>query len=360
MSVLSETKKHLGRARYAAAQSLRASWYGAHYLAARRSSSSFTRPGEAPFRPQSGVLDLSELRGAFFTLFAKDRENVEAGLYRAPNDVRLRDLGRTLRSSRAFYADVAQVDGRRVARRGTEVRETQKDRVGKFPAYFRQNFHYQSDGWLSDESARIYDTQVETLFTGSADAMRRAALAELAKRMKGHDQRDYAYLDLACGTGRFLAQVMRSYPKLKAVGLDMSPNYVEHARGLLERWPHVELAQGAGENMPFEDASFDAITSIYLFHELPPKIRPLVFAEIARVLKPGGHFIFADSLQFGDRPSLDAFLEYFPEGFHEPYYKGYLKTDLGAQLTAQGFELETNELAFLTKIQVWKKSEPGL
>lgn len=355
MRVLSDTKKHLGRAKYAAAQSLRAAWYGTNYAVARRNSAGFTRPGEAPFRPASGKVDFAELRRAYLALFAKDRENIEAGLYRAPNDVRLRDLARALQSSRAFHADVIDVDKRRVARRGTDVRQTQKDRIDRFPTYFRQNFHYQSDGWLSDDSARIYDTQVETLFTGAADAMRRAVLAELAKCLKGHDQRTFAYLDLACGTGRFLSQVLRSYPKLCATGLDMSPNYIDHARGLLARWPQVELVEGAGENMPFEDESFDALSSIFLFHELPPRIRPLVFAEIARVLKPGGHFILADSLQFGDRPSLDPILEYFPEGFHEPYYKGYLRADLGEQLEACGFEKVTSTLAFLTKVQVWQK-----
>ena len=147
MRVLSDTKKHLGRAKYAAAQSLRAAWYGTNYAVARRNSAGFTRPGEAPFRPASGKVDFAELRRAYLALFVKDRENIEAGLYRAPNDVRLRDLARALQSSRAFHADVTDVDKRRVARRGTDVCQTQKDRIDRFPTYFRQNFHYQSDGW---------------------------------------------------------------------------------------------------------------------------------------------------------------------------------------------------------------------
>lgn len=356
MSLLDQTRKNLGRARYAAAQGLRSAWYGAHYVAARRTSAEFTRPGEAPFRPESGPLDTAQMRRAFFKLFAKDRANVEAGLYRAPNDVRLRDLASTLRSSRAFLSDVPEVDRRRMARKGTEVRKTQADRVGRFPPYYRQNFHYQTEGWLSDESARLYDTQVETLFAGSGDAMRRAALAELARELKGRDQRGFEYLDLACGTGRFLWQVMNSYPKLQASGLDLSPNYAEAARAATAHWPQVDILEGAAEQMPLEDGGFDAVSAIYLFHELPPRIRPLVFAEIGRVLKPEGCFIFADSLQFGDVPGMDAMLEYFPEGFHEPYYKGYLKADLGGELEAAGFKLLRTEIAFLTKVQVWRKA----
>ena len=39
------------------------------------------------------------------------------------------------------------------------------------------------------------------------------------------------------------------------------------------------------------DESQDAVTSIFLFHELPPKVRRTVFRECARVLKPGGRLV---------------------------------------------------------------------
>ncbi|MEO0983443.1 MAG: methyltransferase domain-containing protein [Pseudomonadota bacterium] len=353
MGLLDETNKTLGRARYAAAQGLRSAWYSAHYTAARRRAGGFNRPGEAPFRAEKGPPDTAALRRAFLDLFVQDRRNVEDGLYPAPNDVRLRDLGRALRSSRAFLADVPEVDRRRVARDGAEVRA--QVAADRFPAYYRQNFHYQSDGWLSDDSARIYDTQVETLFAGAADAMRRAALAEIARELKGRDQRQVALLDVACGTGRFLAQILSAYPKLQATGLDLSPNYAEKARRAVSNWAQADIVEGAAEAMPIEDASQDLVVSVYLFHELPPRVRPAVFEEIARVLKPGGLFVFADSLQFGDNPALDGLLEYFPEGFHEPYYKGYLKADLAAEIEAAGFVSEGGSTAFLTKIARWRR-----
>lgn len=107
--------------------------------------------------------------------------------------------------------------------------------------------------------------------------------------------------------------------------------------------------------MPVEKESFDMAVSIYLFHELPPRVRPLVLAEVFRVLKPGGRFILADSLQFSDRPPLDGLLEYFPHGFHEPYYKDYLAWDLDGALTQAGFVKECGTLAFLTKVTAWRK-----
>lgn len=354
MSVIEQTAKNIGRARYAAAQGLRSAWYGAQYVAARRRSAGFNRPGEAPFKPESGPADTSALRQAFFDLWLKDRTNIEAGLYPTPNDVRLRDLVKTLSRSRDFLTDVAEVDRRRVDRNGVEVRDSDAADPERFPPYYRQNFHYQTDGWLSDESARLYDHQVEALFTGAGDAMRRIALGEVSRELTGRDQRRVQLLDLACGTGRFSSQILRAFPKLALSGIDLSPNYVDAARRAVRAWSQADIMEGAGEALPLEDDTFDVIISVYLFHELPMKIREAVIGEAARVLKPGGLFIVADSLQFGDAVGLDPFLEYFPEGFHEPYYKQYLGWDFAPVMEGAGFTDEGTELAFLTKVRTWR------
>lgn len=357
MGFLDTASKTAARARYAAQQGLRSAWYGAQMTAARRSANGFNRPGEPEFRPTRGTPDMAALRKAYFQLFIQDRLNVEAGLYPAPQDMRVRDLPNALKSARAFMADVAEVDRRRLARDGTEIQKELPEGSNRYPEYYQQNFHYQSGGWFTDESAELYDTQVEALFTGTADAMRRAALAEISRELKGRDQRTVSLLDMACGNGRFLSRVMNIYPRLKASGLDLSPNYTEAARKRLARWPHVSVLHDAAEAMPLADASLDMVVSIFLFHELPPEVRGPVLAEVARVLKPGGLFILADSTQFGDYPEMDGLLEYFPHGFHEPYYEGYLSWDKAAACSAAGLVKERETLAFLTKVTTWRK--PG-
>ncbi len=346
-----------GRVRYTAAQGLRSAWYGGQYALARRRSAGFNRPGEPPFRP-THTPDRRVLQAAFLDLFRHDRANVEAGLYPDPVGIDL-DPGRlpqTLRRARQFLADVAEVDRRRLMRDGTEVRRKAPTDLSRFPAYYRQNFHYQTDGWLSEDSAEIYDHQVEALFTGAAAAMRRAALACLAHEVRGHDQRQRRVLDVGCGTGQFMHRTLHGFPRLQLTGLDLSPAYARAARQAVRRWPQAAVEEGQAEAMPFETGSFDTLISIYLFHELPPRIRPLVIAEAARVLRPGGAFIVADSLQFGDNPGLDGVLEYFPEGFHEPYYKGYLSWDFTPEMEACGFHLDSTQNAFLTKVNVWRKA----
>ncbi|MEO0608422.1 MAG: class I SAM-dependent methyltransferase [Pseudomonadota bacterium] len=357
MGILNTAWKQAGRARYTAAQGIRAAWYGGQYVVARRRSAGFNRPGEPQFKP-SHKPDTKALRAAYFDLFRQDRTNIEAGLYPDPitRDMRLRDFPKSVRRARAFLSDVSEVDRRRVDRNGTEVRGLDAADPKRFPTYYRQNFHYQTDGWLSEDSAEIYDHQVEALFTGSADAMRRIALGELVQAVRDSGQKYTNVLDLACGTGRFMTQTLRAMPKLALTGLDLSPPYAAAARNVINRWPRASVVEGMAEDMPFEDNSFDHVISIYLFHELPPRIRPKVIAEAARVLKPGGRLIIADSLQFGDKEGLDGFLEYFPEGFHEPYYKGYLNWAFDPHMEQYGFTAERLKLAFLTKVRVWRKA----
>jgi ubiquinone/menaquinone biosynthesis C-methylase UbiE len=345
--------RDLGRARYAAAQGARVAWYMGQYLLARRISGPFNRPGEPKFQPQAEEGDPTRIRAAFLDLFAQDRANIEAGLYPAPDDLRVTRALSALRNSARFFRDLPHVDARRLQRDGTEVREQAGD--GRYPTYYLQNFHYQSGGWLSEESARLYDTQVEILFGGAADAMRRIALGSLARALKGQDQRRVKLVDLACGNGRFLSQMLAAFPRIGAVGLDLSPAYCDEARARLEKWAQVEIVNGAVEQAPFEDASVDAVTCVFLFHELPPRVRREAAREIARILKPGGVLVLADSIQTNDAPDLDRMLEYFPVGFHEPYFGSYLQEDFAGLFGEASLELEETELAFLTKVMRFRK-----
>jgi ubiquinone/menaquinone biosynthesis C-methylase UbiE len=347
-------KRDLGRARYAAAQGARVAWYMSQYMLARRLSGPFNRPGEPKFQPQAPEGDPLRVRAAFLELFARDRANIEAGLYPAPDDVRVEHALSALRNSARFFRDLPRVDARRLRRSGAEVREAAKE-DGRYPTYYLQNFHYQTGGWLSEESARLYDTQVEILFGGAADAMRRIALGSLARALRGKDQRRVKLLDVACGNGRFLRQILSAFPRLPATGLDLSPAYCAEARARLADWPQVEIVTGAVEQAPFEAESFDAAACVYLFHELPPRVRRDAAREIARVLKPGGVLVLADSIQTGDAADLDRMLEYFPVGFHEPYFGSYLIEDFTALFDEAGLELEESELAFLTKAMRFRK-----
>ena len=227
----------------------------------------------------------------------------------------------------------------------------------QYPAYFKQDFHYQTGGYLSEGSARLYDVQVETLFYGAANAMRRAALAPIAAHVAGRDQRHLRLVDVACGTGRLLRQIRLAYPAMHLTGIDLSQAYLDEARAHFANLRPAFLVAGNGEHIPLDDNSQDVVTVVFLYHELPSEARRAVTLEIARILKPGGLLVFIDSLQLGDRPGWDGLLETFPERFHEPYYAHYIRDDIAHTFAAAGLRVVHTELAFLAKMMVCRKGD---
>ena len=340
----------LDRWQYRVSQGARVAFYGAHY----RLGAELQRKDKGP-RPvtEGPVPPVKAVRAAMTALFEDDWRNIEAGIYAMPHDLVPR-TGALLKKSRAFFADIPKVAARRARGDGVEVRET--ERPERYPPYYLQNFHYQTDGYLSETSAALYDFQVEALFAGAADAMRRQALVPLAAFLKGRDQRAMRLLDIACGTGRFLSFVKDNYPRLDVTGLDLSPAYLDEARRNLAQWRGVDILRANAESLPFDDGSQDIVTSIFLFHELPPKVRVQVAGEIGRVLKPGGLCVIVDSLQIGDRPEFDGLLELFPARFHEPFYLGYAREDLAALFGAAGLTLRESKLAYLSKVMTFEKA----
>ncbi|MBL23797.1 MAG: ubiquinone biosynthesis methyltransferase UbiE [Rhodospirillaceae bacterium] len=329
---------------YRLSQRLRAGWFSTHYAATARLSPPASPASEADKRAFPSAKAVSEDLGR---LFARDWANIEAGLYAAPEGQWPNPL-KVIGKSRQYFRDLRNVNQRKAARDGREV--AAKVDQGRFPDYYLQNFHFQSDGYLSANSAELYDYQVEVLFTGGADAMRRQALVPIGDALGTRDIRQARLLDLACGTGQFLAAVKQNYPRLRVTGLDLSPPYLQKAEDRLAPWSRHTMVQGAGEFLPFADASFDVVSCIYLFHELPRPVRRQVAMEIRRVLKPNGRLVFVDSLQPGDHPPFDVLLHRFPQATHEPYYADYLEDDLEDLFEQAGFAMHGFERAFFSRL----------
>ena len=343
---------------YGLAQLPRVAWYLGHGYVMRRLAERFERDRVVRPAPAKGPRRPSPVRAKLYrdlaALFARDLANVDAGYYPPPAGED-GTLAERLARTRLFFEDLPRVAARRREGRGQEVSETPER--PKRPRYYLQNFHFQTDGWLSERSAKLYDVQVEVLFAGAANAMRRQALVPIAKWMRGKDQRRLRLLDVACGTARFVGELKRAFPLLPVLGLDLSEPYLREARRTLEDRRATGFVGAKAEELPFADASLDIVTSVYLFHELPPKIRRAVAREASRVLKPGGLFVLVDSLQHGDVPGYDGLLDGFPASFHEPYFASYVDEDLPALFEGAGLRVIRAEPAWLSKIVACEK--PG-
>lgn len=234
-----------------------------------------------------------------------------------------------------------------------------------YPNYYLQNFHYQIDGYLSDRSAELYDLQVEILFNGLGDTMRRRILAPLKQEIEPlaanlRTPRDLRILDVACGTGRMLKGLRSTFPQASLFGVDLSPAYLRKANQLLSSQPGElpQLLQGNAEALPYRDGYFHAVTCVFLFHELPAPVRQNVFNEMFRVLQPGGVAVICDSIQVEDDPDLKPAMENFQTLFHEPYYRDYIQDDLPAKLQTAGFVDVSTYSYFMSKYWVARK-EPA-
>jgi ubiquinone/menaquinone biosynthesis C-methylase UbiE len=282
-------------------------------------------------------------------LHSRDLQNVDAGHY--PREL-LFDfpVRRFLRQFPRLLRDAPRVVRRMRANDFKDIPEVDKER---FPPYYRRTFHWQTDGYFSEHSAEVYELGVELLFRGTADVMRRQIIppiSELVRQMGGADK--VKLLDVGCGTGRTLHQLAITHPTMRLHGCDLSPAYIRAARKRLEEVDELTLAVENGEALPWADATFDVVTSTYLFHELPRNARRNVVREMLRVVRPGGLVVLEDSAQVAESHELEPVLREFPRDFHEPFYADYLEDDLAGLLDEVGFDVQATEPHLVAKVVV--------
>jgi malonyl-CoA O-methyltransferase len=100
-------------------------------------------------------------------------------------------------------------------------------------------------------------------------------------------------LDLGCGTGRLTYILMKRYPQVQVVGVDLAPAMLQAARHRTPwAWPWQRRTQwlaADAERLPLADASCDLIVSNLMLQWCNPDT---VFAECRRLLRPGGLLLF--------------------------------------------------------------------
>jgi len=108
-------------------------------------------------------------------------------------------------------------------------------------------------------------------------------------------------LDIATGPGYLaIAAAERTGASGDAVGLDLSPEMLARARVRAERvGSRARFVEAPAQELPFADASFDAVLSRLAIHHLPSDARSGVAAEVFRVLAPGGRVVIADLASHG-------------------------------------------------------------
>jgi ubiquinone/menaquinone biosynthesis C-methylase UbiE len=98
-------------------------------------------------------------------------------------------------------------------------------------------------------------------------------------------------LEVSCGHGGAASYISRYLKTNTYTGLDLNPAGIEYCR---ERHPlpGLKFVVGDAEKLPFPDGSFDAVVNVEAAHLYPHF--SVFLSEVARVLRPGGHFLYAD------------------------------------------------------------------
>ncbi|MEA5497384.1 class I SAM-dependent methyltransferase [Limnoraphis robusta] len=137
--------------------------------------------------------------------------------------------------------------------------------------------------WFFDRWAPSYDCLLTTIFY-QAVHKRLLDYAELG------DQANI--LDLGCGTGRLLDRIAKQFPTVTATGVDLSNEMIYQARSRNLYPQRLSFTTANVESLPFAEHQFDAVFCTISFLHYPHPQQ--VFAEINRILRPGGCFYLAD------------------------------------------------------------------
>ncbi|NPC97015.1 class I SAM-dependent methyltransferase [Nocardioides sp. zg-DK7169] len=136
-------------------------------------------------------------------------------------------------------------------------------------------------------------------------------------------------LDAGCGTGRIGRYLAARGCAVE--GVDLSPAMAVEAR---HARPDLPVVVGSLAALPYAAARFDGVLLWYSIIHAPPALHPALFAEAARVLRPGGHLLVGFQHGAGTRDVSAAYRAFG----HEVVLERHLVTadEVGAGLAAAG------------------------
>lgn len=125
--------------------------------------------------------------------------------------------------------------------------------------------------------------------------------------------------DIGCGSGHFLNTLLSEFALVGSVrGIDHSETAIRDAKGLFEPTNRAAFSVASASDIPFENASFDAVFLVCVLEHIESLDHPI--AEIERILKPGGQLF----LYYSNRHSF-FFLERLIKSLFIKWHFGYQK-----------------------------------
>jgi ubiquinone/menaquinone biosynthesis C-methylase UbiE len=305
----------------------------------------------APPKKEDDAEIVKHLKNEVIKLHQLDAENVARGIY--PNEIpRLSEM-----KDHLFRLPNLVLDSLKVARRRKlKIHDDLTVDDDSIPDYLNRNYHFQTGGYFSQESAFLYEHQVEILFSGTARPMRRYLIKMIKEQLSKNSHKPLKILEIGAGVGSATIDFSKSFNFEQYTVLDISKDYLSVAKKRFSNL-NMEFVHSSAENLPFKNEEFDLVFSVFLFHELPRSVRQKVIAEASRVLKKSGIFAIADSIQLDDEPVINKVLDNFPKDYHEPFYKDYTLWNVKESLLNEGLDTLAIEHKLLSKYWVAQKRD---
>ncbi len=108
--------------------------------------------------------------------------------------------------------------------------------------------------------------------------------------------------DLGCGGGTVVACLNKRFPRATVTGFDISGESLTSVPESIREAPAVSLCAGRLPNLPLADETLDFAVCTEVLEHLEPEVFEVTFAEVSRILKSGGYFLF--TLPLGERMNV--------------------------------------------------------
>jgi fatty-acid O-methyltransferase len=180
---------------------------------------------------------------------------------------------------------------------------TIKDRVWQSPLLWKLNQKFVKYAYmyltrrLSDEDVLFLNFAYEEdpkmgLKLEAADERNRGGLQLYHATANQVDLNGKKVLEVGCGHGGGASYIKRYLGPASYTGLDLNPTGIAFCQKRHKDVPGLDFVQGNAQDLPFPDESFDALVNVESANYYPDQAK--FYNEVARVLRPGGHFLYTD------------------------------------------------------------------
>ncbi|MDJ0800595.1 MAG: class I SAM-dependent methyltransferase [Calothrix sp. MO_167.B12] len=226
---------------------------------------------------------------------------------------------------------------------GSDFAQVQNPYIS-YPEYYLKPFHAYEKSNLCWEAALEVEVAAKAVHARiwqevgvRGDAQLRQSYHDILKTQIPHLPQDI--IDLGCSVGLSTFALQAVYPQAKITGVDLSPYFlaVAHYRSQ-QRQAKINWVHAAAESTGLMDDSFDLASIFLVCHELPQSVTKDIFAEVRRLLRPGGYLTIMDM-----NPQAQAYKKMPPYVLTllkstEPYMDEYFTLDMAKTLIETGFQ----------------------